>query len=97
MDFPSEIFVIPAIFIGMPWIIFHYITKWKVAATITTEDENLLDDLYRMARRLDERMETIERIIAADNPDWRPTRLDHPVEQPSATLDKFDKLINERR
>ncbi len=59
------------IFIGLPWLIFHYITKWKSAATITGEDEKLLDELHELARRLEERMTTIERIMAADNPGWR--------------------------
>ena len=34
----EEIFIIPAIFLGLPWIIFHYITKWKTAATLTTDE-----------------------------------------------------------
>lgn len=71
--------VVSVLFIGLPWIIFHYITKWKTAATITTEDENLLDELHDLARRLDERMCTIERIVQADNPDWRALGCD-PVE-----------------
>ena len=44
---------IVTLFIGLPWLIFHYITKWKQAATITGADEKLLDDLYELARRLD--------------------------------------------
>jgi phage shock protein B len=67
----SEIIIIPAIFIGLPWLIFHYITKWKSAATLTGEDEKLLDELHELARRLEDRMVTIERIMAADNPGWR--------------------------
>jgi phage shock protein B len=55
-----------AIFVGMPWLFLHYLTKWKQAKTITLEDENLLDELHDIARRLDDRMNTIERIIAAD-------------------------------
>jgi phage shock protein B len=55
-----------AIFVGMPWLFLHYMTKWKQAKTITLEDENLLDELHDIARRLDDRMVTIERIIAAD-------------------------------
>jgi phage shock protein B len=55
-----------AIFVGMPWLFLHYMTKWKQAKTITLEDENLLDELHDIARRLDDRMNTIERIIAAD-------------------------------
>jgi phage shock protein B len=68
----SEVIVVPAIFLGMPWIIMHYLTKWKQAPKITQEDENLLDDMYNLARRLEERMITVERIVAADNPDFKP-------------------------
>jgi phage shock protein B len=70
---------ITAIFVVLPWIIFHYISKWKTAATLTTEDENLLDELHDLARRLDNRMLTIERIIQAENPNWRALGQD-PVE-----------------
>ena len=65
------IIIVPVIFLGLPWIIFHYITKWKSQATLTREDEDLLDELHELARRLDERMVTIERIMAAENPGWR--------------------------
>jgi phage shock protein B len=60
------------LFIGMPWIILHYITRWKQSApALTSSDENMLDDMFNTARRLEERLQTIERIIAADNPDFR--------------------------
>jgi phage shock protein B len=62
---------ITTIFIGLPWLIFHYVTKWKTAATLTTGDEKLLDELHDAARRLDDRLCTIERIMTAENPDWR--------------------------
>ena len=64
--------VMGTLFIGLPWLIFHYITRWKTAASLTGEDEKLLDELHYTARRLEERLMTIERIIAADNPDFRP-------------------------
>ncbi|WP_294120810.1 envelope stress response membrane protein PspB [Sphingomonas sp.] len=57
--------------LGLPWIIFHYITKWKTAATLTGSDEKLLDDLHDAARRLDDRLNSIERIMTAENPNWR--------------------------
>ncbi len=62
---------ITSIFVGLPWLILHYMTKWKTAATLTREDENLLDELYELARRLEDRMTTIARIIAADDPHWK--------------------------
>jgi phage shock protein B len=71
-----EDILIPAIaictlFIGLPWLVFHYITKWKTTATLTSGDEKLLDDLHEAARRLDDRLCTIERIMTAENPSWR--------------------------
>ena len=71
---PEELFVaivVGILFIGLPWLIFHYVTKWKQAATLTGADEKLLDDLHEMARRLDDRLCTIERIMTAENPAWR--------------------------
>jgi phage shock protein B len=63
--------VVGMLFIGLPWLIFHYITKWKSQATLTGEDEKLLDELHDLARRLDDRMCSIERIMSAENPNWR--------------------------
>lgn len=71
----SEYLFIPMFFIGLPWLILHYITKWKTAPTLTNDDEALLDELYQLARRLEDRMETVERLVAADNPNFRPGRL----------------------
>jgi len=63
--------ILAILFLGLPWLIFHYITKWKQAATLTSEDEKLLDELHDTARRLEDRMISIERIIAADDPNWK--------------------------
>ena len=68
--------VILLLFIGLPWLIFHYITKWKSAATLTGSDEKLLDELHDLARRLEERVGTIERIMTAENPEWRQVAAD---------------------
>ena len=86
--------VVGILFIGLPWIIFHYITRWKTAATITTEDENLLDELHDLARRLDDRMCTIERILQAENPAWRAVACDTPER---ALEDSRARLLDEER
>ena len=67
--------IVAMLFIGLPWLVLHYLTKWKSGRGISQQDEVLLDDLHEMARRLDGRLETIERIIAADNPNWKDGRL----------------------
>lgn len=66
------IFAMVVLFIALPWLVLHYVTKWKQAPKITVEDEQLLDDMFNLARRLEERLQTVERIAAADHPDWKP-------------------------
>ncbi len=78
-DILVPIGVVGMLFIGMPWIILHYVTKWKQAKTLTGEDESLLDELHYTARRLEDRLHTIERIIAADNPEFRLRGNDTPT------------------
>ncbi|MCB2080875.1 MAG: envelope stress response membrane protein PspB [Novosphingobium sp.] len=72
MDEASSVLIVGICVIGLPWLIMHYITRWKTAPTLTDDDEELLDDLYQLARRLEDRLETVERLVAADNPDFRP-------------------------
>jgi len=72
-DIIVPIFVCAMLFIGAPWVIMHYVTKWRQAPKITDEDEKLLDEMYNLARRLEDRVNTVERIVAADNPDWKPS------------------------
>lgn len=81
-DILVPIAVCGTLFIGMPWVILHYITKWRQAPKITNEDEKLLDELYSLARRLEERLGTVERIIAVDHPEWRASM---PLAEPSPT------------
>lgn len=70
-DVLVPIVVIPVIFLGLPWLIMHYITKWKQAKVLPREDEALLGAMHDTARRLEDRLITIERIMAAENPNWK--------------------------
>ena len=93
----EEIFIVPVIFLGLPWIIFHYVTKWKTAATITGDDETLLDELYQLAKRLDERMDTVERLVSADNPEFKPARLQADREVDNQPLRELDRLLADKK
>lgn len=70
-DILVPIFVVGILFLGLPWLVLHYLTQWKRARGLSIEDEQLLDELHETARRLDERLCTIERIMAAEDPKWR--------------------------
>jgi phage shock protein B len=92
------IMVVGMLFIGLPWVILHYMTKWKTAATITSDDEVLLEELYNLARRLDERMDTVERLVASDDPAFTPARrliADH--ESDNQSLRELEKMMLEKK
>lgn len=91
-DFFGPVVIVATLFIGLPWLIFHYVTKWKQAPKITDEDERLLDELYHFARRMEERVQTVERIVAADNPDFR--QLSAPT--PPSLAEQTDYQLSRR-
>ncbi|MEN7536619.1 envelope stress response membrane protein PspB [Aurantiacibacter flavus] len=97
MDDLMPAFAIASIFIGLPWIVLHYVTKWKTAATITTDDEVLLEELYQLAKRLDERMDTVERLVASDNPEFKPARIHADREIDNVPLNELEKMLAEKK
>jgi phage shock protein B len=90
--------VLGIIFVGLPWVILHYVTKWKTAATITADDEVLLEELYNLAKRLDERMDTVERLVANDDPSFTPVkRLQADQEADNQQLRELEALMAEKK
>lgn len=53
------------------WIIFHYVTKMKTSKGLTTEDEKMLSEVWESANKMEERINTLERILDIEAPDWR--------------------------
>ena len=96
---PEEVvFLAVVMFIGLPWIILHYMTKWKTAASITSDDEVLLEELYNLAKRLDERMDTVERLVATDDPSFNPVkRLQADQETDNQQLRDLELMMQEKK
>ena len=92
MDWETVI-IVPTIFVGLPWIILHYVTRWKTAVTLTVDDESMLEELYALARRLDDRMDTVERLVASDDPNFKPARLSHDREIDNQPLRELDRML----
>jgi phage shock protein B len=53
------------------FIVLHFITKWKQSREISSGDEQMLDDLWQLSKRMEERLETLEIILEKEVPDWR--------------------------
>lgn len=47
-------------------VIFYFITKWRQTREISSDDERMLEDLWSLSQRLEERIETLERILDDD-------------------------------
>jgi len=62
------------IFVAIPaplFIVLHFITKWKQTREISGSDEKMLEDLWQLSQRLEERIETLETILDSEVPEWR--------------------------
>jgi len=58
---------IPApIFIGL-----YFITKWKQTREMSGADEKLIEDLWSLSNRLEDRLEALETILDNEVPEWR--------------------------
>ena len=60
-----------SLFVVLPWMILHYISKNRASRNLSEDDERMLEDLWRSARTMERRIETLERLI---EPDAQPSR-----------------------
>ena len=68
------IFIALIVFVAVPmplFIVLHFITKWKQGREISGGDEQMLEDLWTMSQRFEERLESLETILDNEIPDWR--------------------------
>ncbi len=68
----SEVFGILFLTVVVPlWIIFHYIAKMRSSRGLTNEDEKMLSEIWESTRKMEDRINSLERILDADYPSWR--------------------------
>ena len=73
---PAEVvFFVPTVVflvIVLPlWLILHYVTRWRAAKGLSTEDEKMLVDLWQSAKSIEGRIASLETILDAEAPNWR--------------------------
>ena len=52
-------------------LILHYITKWKEAKGLSAEDEQMLEDIWQDAKRMESRVNALETILDDEVPERR--------------------------
>ncbi|MEM6833828.1 MAG: envelope stress response membrane protein PspB [Sphingomonadales bacterium] len=86
-----EIFGILFLTVVAPlWIVFHYITTWKKQRGLSSEDEKMLDEVYDVMDRMEDRIKTLEKILDAESTDWR-EKHDEPEETPTYPQSTFPR------
>jgi phage shock protein B len=53
------------------WIVAHYLTRWRRSRKLSVDDERSLGELYDIARRMEGRVATLERVLDSEAPGWR--------------------------
>jgi len=70
-----DMLLVPAILflviVAPIWLVLHYITRWRSLRSLSSEDEKMLVDLWQSAKRMEQRIVTLEKILDAEAPHWR--------------------------
>jgi phage shock protein B len=53
------------------WIIAHYTTRWKATKALSSDEEQMLEELWKSSERMEQRSNALERILDAEVTDWR--------------------------
>lgn len=57
--------------VAIIWIVMHYTTKRREAKTLITEESEALETLLNAADRMEKRIDTLEKILEADDANWK--------------------------
>jgi len=67
----EEVFGILVLVVVIPlWLILHYATALKKSKSLTKGDEQMLEELWNLSQKMEERIETLEVILDRENKGW---------------------------
>ncbi|MFN3911560.1 envelope stress response membrane protein PspB [Hyphomonas sp.] len=73
-----------ALFVILPGMILHYVTMWRRQKTLQPDDERMLEDLWRSAKAMERRIESLEALLDK-------TEADAPRRPPRPSRSTFDE------
>jgi len=74
-----------SIFVALPGMVLHYVSQWRRQKTLQPDDERMLEDLWRSAKAMERRLETLEALL--DQSDDHTRERASPPRRPRSTLD----------
>lgn len=81
MDGPEMLIplvAILAIFVFLPWMLFHHITLWRGQKTLKPDNERIMEDLWHSAKRMERRIEALEALTQSEGEARSPR---HPTDK----------------
>jgi phage shock protein B len=68
----SDVLGIIALTIVAPiWIVGHYATRWRASKGLSNNEAHLLEDLWKTAKSMEDRVKTLEAILDDNVEGWR--------------------------
>ncbi len=74
MGFLELLAVACIVFLAIPaplFIILHFITRWKQSRELSGGDEKMMEEMWQIASRLEDRLDALETIMDNELPGWR--------------------------
>ena len=65
---PAVLFMV---IVAPVWLIFHYVTVWKTQRNAGRADPGAVNTMWDTARRLEDRVAALEKLLDAEAPGWR--------------------------
>jgi len=67
----EAVWIIAMTIVAPIWIVSHYATKWKLSKGLSSNEAQMLEDLWKTARAMEKRVHTLEAILDDNVEGWR--------------------------
>ena len=68
---PDAVWIVAMTIVAPIWIVSHYVTKWKLSRGLSKNEAQLLEDLWKTAQAMENRVKTLEAILDDNVKGWR--------------------------
>ncbi len=67
----TVIAIVFIVLVIMPAVVLSNLTKLREQKSLSADDEHMLEDVWRSAKRMERRITSLEAILDAESPGWR--------------------------
>ena len=68
---PDAVWIVAMTIVAPIWIVSHYVTKWKLSKGLSQDETLMLEDLWKTAQAMENRVNTLESILDDNVAGWR--------------------------